>query len=104
MPVVIVIMVTGSITKLTEEDVMSSIMDLYMLVSGKKINNINTVFKPGQMLQHTKETTKMVKKKAWELSNGQMGPYLSENLKIIRFMVKECISGLMVVRIQVNGI
>jgi hypothetical protein len=97
------ITVNGWTTKLTAEEPMNIWMVQNTSVIGKKINNMDTVSKHGQMKPSTKVITNSVKNMESVLLNGQINQLISENFTTIIFMEKVFTHGLMVENMKVNG-
>ena len=89
--------------KLTEEALINIWMEPIIVETGKKTNNMVTVWKPGQMQLNTKEITSMERSMASELSNGLTDLHILENFIIIIFMEKEFILGQITENMRENG-
>lgn len=74
-----------------------------MLETGKKINNMDTALRHGQMLPSTKVTMNMERNTASVLSNGLMAQLISESSIITIFMVKEFTHGPITENTRENG-
>jgi hypothetical protein len=78
-------------------------MVLNIMVIGKKINNTVMVLKHGLMVLSMRAIMNMGKSMGPVLSNGLMGPCISENSIIITSMVRESTPGVMGVNMKENG-
>ena len=74
-----------------------------MLVTGKKIDSMDMVSKPGLIMLVTKETMNMEKNMELELSNGQMALLILESFTTIISMAKASILGLTIENTKATG-
>jgi hypothetical protein len=93
----------GSTTKPMDAEHMNIWMVQNTLATGKKINNMATELKLGQMKLNMRETTNLERNMGSELSNGQISLLILENFTIIIFMVKVCILGSITVSMKESG-
>lgn len=78
-------------------------MEQNMLETGKKIDNKDMEQKRGQMGPSMKEIMKMEKNMASGHLDGLMALYILGNSKIIIYMVKVFIRGLIIENMKENG-
>ena len=95
--------VSGSTTKLKEEELTSTWMAPNTLVTGKRIDNMAMESKHGQIKPNTKAITSMEKSTALELLSGLTLHLTSENSTIITFMAKVSILGPIIGGTKENG-
>jgi hypothetical protein len=86
-----------------DEEYMNILMEQSTLETGKKINNMDTEWKLGQMLQSMKEIMNMEKNMELEPSSGPTAPHILVNFITIMFMEKEFILGLIIENMKENG-
>ena len=82
---------------------MNILMEQSTLETGKKINNMDTEWKLGQMLPSMKEIMNMEKNMELEPSSGPTAPHILVNFITIMSMEKECILGLIIENMKENG-
>lgn len=82
---------------------MNILMEQSTLETGKKINNMDTEWKLGQMLPSMKEIMNMEKNMELEPSSGPTAPHILVNFITIMSMEKECILGLIIENTKENG-
>ena len=87
-PMVIAIMENGSTTKPMDAEHTNTWMALNTSATGKKINNMVTVSKPGQMKPNTKVTMNLERSMESELSNGLTSRLTLASFTIITYTVK----------------
>ena len=102
-PMGMFILANGKKTERMVKENMSLVMELFMMVNGKTINNQGMVKKIGRMEQYIRVTMFKEESRVKECLFGVMIAHMKEIFMIIIFMVKGNMSGKMEESMKVNG-
>ena len=97
-------MVSGSMTRLMEEETTNTSMGLSILVSGRKTLSMVLDLKLGQISQSMKAATSLERNMELVFSDGQTALCISESFTVTISMAKESTLGLMVGDMKENGV